>query len=100
MSTYPAETFVVVAPATATQGSTVAVTVTGLEPAEKYTIAIGSTVLASGSAPATGPLQTRISIGRTAKGTHTLVATGQAANRTGSCSISIAPSTSSNTKRI
>ena len=99
-TTYPAKTFDVVAPAKATQGTSVSVTVTGLEPAEKYTIAIGSTVLGSGTAPAKGPLTKRISIGKTAKGSHSLVVTGQAANRKGSSTIDVAPSTSQKTKRI
>lgn len=99
-NTYPAKTLDVAAPAKATQGSTVSVTVTGLEPAEKYSIAIGSTVLASGEAPAKGPLTKKVSIGKTPKGTHQLTVTGQAANRMGSSSIDIAPSTSSNTKSI
>jgi hypothetical protein len=99
-NTYPAKALKVAAPAKATQGSTVSVTVTGLEPAEKYTIAIGATVLGSGVAPAKGPLTKRISIGKTSKGAHNLVVTGQAANRTGTCSIEIAPAKSNNTKSI
>ncbi|MCW2748948.1 MAG: hypothetical protein JWR83_58 [Aeromicrobium sp.] len=98
-NTYPAKKLVVAAPAKAAQGTTVSVTVTGLEPVEKYTIAIGSTVLASGKAPAKGPLTKKVALGKTGKGPHKLVATGQAANRTGSTSLTVSPSDAPGTTR-
>jgi hypothetical protein len=90
MTTLPATTLTVSAPATAAQGSSIVVSITGLEPGEIFSITISGTVLLTGTAPESGPTQVGVALGATAVGTQTLVATGQSADRTGSCPITIA----------
>jgi hypothetical protein len=91
MSTLPATTLTLDAPADAVAHSSIAVSVTGLQPGEKFTIAISRKVLLSGTAPATGPASGTVALGYTPAGSATLVATGAAANRTGSRPIMISP---------
>jgi hypothetical protein len=99
MTTYPAIVLEVDAPLSATEGSTIAVSVTGLAPGEAFTIVIGTAVLHSGSAPAAGPLAANVPLGSTARGPHSLVATGQAADRTGSTPLTVNPASGNPTKR-
>jgi len=97
MTAYPAIVLNVVAPAQATEATTIAVSVTGLEAGEVYTIGIGTAVLASGTAPG-GTLTASVGLGSTSRGAHTVVATGQSPDRTGSAPITVNPS-GSGTKR-
>jgi hypothetical protein len=90
MPTLPAITLTVSAPSTAAQGSSIVVSVAGLEPDEMFSISISTAVLLSGFAPASGPLQAGVPLGATAIGAQTLVASGQAPDRTGSCPITVA----------
>lgn len=91
------------APSTAVEGSSITVTVSGLESAEAVKISISGTDLASGTASARGTASVSVSLGSTPTGSQTLVATGQSSHRTGSRALSVvskAQFTQTQTKRI
>lgn len=98
-----AQALTVNAPDTALAGSTINVSISGLKRGEKVTVTIAGVLLATGKAPWFGPAKLKVSLGGTAGGPQTIVATGLTAARTGSRSIEILTShggTSSLTKRI
>jgi hypothetical protein len=92
MTTLPAKTLTLAAPDSAKQDSSITVSVSGLAAGEKFTITIAGAVLFSGAANKSGSAKASVPIGKTAMGSQTLVATGSAADRTGSRPIIITDS--------
>ncbi len=98
----PAKSLKVTAPGIAAAGASIKVKVGGLKRGETVTISIDGVALATGKAPWFLPASVTVPLGSTAVGSKTVVATGSAANRTGSCPLTIAKGggATSLTKRI
>lgn len=88
-SRLPAKSLKVTAPAFAMPGASIQVKVGGLKWREAFTVSIDGTTLATGKAPLFFAATATISLGA-AEGAKTVVATGSAADRTGSCSVTVA----------
>lgn len=85
----PGKSLNVTAPGIAAPGASIPVKVGGLKWREAFTVSIDGTTLATGKAPLFFPATASIALGA-AEGSKTVVATGSAENRTGSCSVTVA----------
>ena len=83
--TLPAKKFIVTAPSGLhLQGAKIAVSAHGLNAGEKYTVKVGTKVVGSGTASATGKLKKTVTIPKgTSQGSHTVRITGATSKRTG-----------------
>ncbi len=88
-SRLPAKSLKVTAPGFAVPGASIQVKVGGLKRGEAFTVSIDGTTLATGKAPWLFAATATISLGAL-EGPTTIVATGSADNRTGSCSVTVA----------
>ena len=86
----PAKSLTIDAPGIATEGSSIQVKVRGLRWREAFTVSIDGATLATSKASWFGAATVAAHLATTAVGSRTLVVTGSAANRTGSCPITIA----------
>lgn len=88
-SRLPGKSLKVTAPGFAMPGASIQVKVGGLKWREAFTVSVDGTTLATGKAPLFFAATATISLGA-AEGAKTIVATGSAENRTGSCSVTVA----------
>lgn len=85
----PAKSLKVTAPGIAAAGASIQVKVGGLKWRETFTVSVDGSTLATGKAPWLFPASATISLGA-AEGPKTVVATGSSADRTGSCTVTVA----------